>query len=420
MEDFNSLTQDILAFQKDHCHQNIFDNYRDQAFENLKRIGVPTRKTESWKYTNINHLFNNSIEFKSLTNETSLKNIKLDGFTNLIFVNSKLSKSSDATDLKINPLNEKSLIILEANKEGLQNDFASNLNYSVLENGYHFELEANRTLEKPIALIHIHNSDNNTFFANLNTFHIKENSKLEIIEIYISEKSANSFINYATDIKLEKNAIFNHIQHQAVNDTISFFSNVRSQVCADAFYQNFNITLGSKLARNNIHIDLNEPGANCCAHGTYTLLDEQHSDVNSKINHKAAHTQSSQLYKGIMGGKSRGVFTGLIKVNKDAQLINSNQLNKNLILSKGAHANSRPQLEIFADDVKCSHGSTTGQLSDDELFYFLSRGIRAHKARQMLSHAFTYDVLLKIENKLIRNYVKKEILNKFETKAFRD
>jgi Fe-S cluster assembly protein SufD len=154
------------------------------------------------------------------------------------------------------------------------------------------------------------------------------------------------------------------------------------------------------------------------AHGVYTLQGTQHSDVNSFINHKAPHTESAQLYKGIMSDKSRGVFTGLIKVDRDAQFINSAQLNKNLLLSKGAHVNSRPQLEIFADDVKCSHGSTTGQLNEDELFYFESRGIRPEKARMMLSHAYTYDVLLKINNKNIRNYIQADIVEKFEKSAF--
>lgn len=119
-----------------------------------------------------------------------------------------------------------------------------------------------------------------------------------------------------------------------------------------------------------------------------------------------------------MSDKSRGVFTGLIRVNKDAQLITSQQLNRNLILSKGAHANSRPQLEIFADDVKCAHGSTTGQLSEQELFYFESRGIRPEKAKMMLARAFTYDVLLKINNKTIRDFIQTEVTEKFESKAF--
>ena len=420
MTHLESLSNEIKAFQSDHSFNNELSKLSKKALDALIANGIPTRKNELWKYTNINHIFESELKFKQLTTETKNKMYKIDGFTNLIFVNGALSKESDATDFKINPLNNDSVEVINKNSNGLVDDFAANLNYSTMHDGHHFALEANKIIEKPIAIIHIHNSKEKTLRTNKNTFSIGSNSEVEILEIYISETEDQSVLNFASDIILEKNSKFTHVHHQSLNPDITFFNSIRTQVDKDAQYQNFNITVGGKLTRNNVHIDLNNEGANCYAHGTYTLLGKQHSDVNSFINHKAPHTESSQLYKGIMGEKSRGVFTGLIKVDKNAQLINSNQLNKNLILNKGAHANSRPQLEIFADDVKCSHGSTTGQLNEEELFYFESRGIRAGKARQMLSHAFTYDVLLKIENKIIRNYIQKDILNKFENKAFKE
>lgn len=415
-----NLPTEIKSFQADHSWNADFDKIRLDALQRLESNELPTRRTESWKYTNLKKVFESELTFKNQQSSFDISKLKSKNYTSLFFINGSLSDLSDKCELSISPLNDKSLEIIKKNSHGLVNDFAFNLNESTLHDGAHFELADNVNLSKPIIIYHISDGEKETIRTHSNTFSIGKNSKLEIMEVYISNNTSNSVTNFASNIEVKQNSKFVHIHHQVLDNNITFFNNIRSQVARDAAYESITTTVGSQLSRNNIHIDLNEEGANCMAHGVYTLQKEQHSDINSFINHKAPHTNSAQLYKGIMSGKSRGVFTGLIKVDKDAQLINSAQLNKNLLLTKNAQANSRPQLEIFADDVKCSHGSTTGQLNEDELFYFESRGIRPKKARMILSHAFTYDVVLKVENPVLRKIIQDDIFEKFEKTAFED
>ena len=154
--------------------------------------------------------------------------------------------------------------------------------------------------------------------------------------------------------------------------------------------------LGPQMARHNVYVELQDKNATANAYGLYELSQNQHCDCQTYIDHQSPYSYSEELYKGVLKDNSHGVFRGRIKIAQDAQKVEANQLNKNLILSKKARANSMPQLEIFADDVKCSHGSTTGQISEDEIFYLQSRGITAQKAYQLLVESFTKEILLKI------------------------
>nr|MBA2406198.1 SufD family Fe-S cluster assembly protein [Bdellovibrionales bacterium] len=171
-----------------------------------------------------------------------------------------------------------------------------------------------------------------------------------------------------------------------------------------------------KLNRRNLSLELLGPGANGESFNLYMTNASEHSDINTVIHHRAADTTSSQIAKGILDGDSKGIFTGKIYIHPQAQRVASSQLNKNLLLSKKAQAHSQPQLEIFADDVKCSHGSTTGQLSDDEVFYFQARGIPADKARTLLAHGFGLEIVLKIQNKTVRHKAESLVMESLKTK----
>ena len=416
MDLISKIDNNLQSFQRNIDH-SIFLDTRNNAYQKVVELGVPHRRTESYKYTNLKNSLETNTDFPFIK-ESNLDTSKYaqEGFINLYCVNGQLFGNID--NLNITKLNQNSLEVISQNQAGFKDDFLYKLNESTLNSGHHFEFGKDFKSDMPIMIHNILDTSISGIYNFHNTFMVRSGAKVELIECYYTNSSTPTFGNYASNCVLEENSRFTHIHHQDVNFDSTFANSIRAQVPKNSSYESYTITLGGKISRNNIHIDLNGEGANCMAHGVYTLQNNQHSDVSSFINHKAPHTESAQLYKGIMSDKSRGVFTGLIKVDRDAQLINSNQLNKNLLLSKGAQANSRPQLEIFADDVKCAHGSTTGQLSDDELFYFESRGIRPEKARMMLSHAYTYDVLLKIENLVIRKYIQNDIVEKFEKSAF--
>ncbi len=385
-----------------------------QTLKDFKE-NIPNRRDESYKYTNFTKAFDPFESFDFSQSSFDLESIKVEGAINLFITSGEFSESSEPCDLKYSSKVDKDVQAL--NKNAFTNDFIFNLgSLNTIEHS--FELTDNSVIEKPIFLFHVISNSDTHLFHQKCTFKIGKNCDLKVNEVFINTDSNKVFFNHSSLTDLAENSNFLHVHHQILNSESVFGLNIASQVAKNAHYKSFTTTLGSKMSRANIHIDINGEGSNATASGVYTLQGSQHADINSYMSHNSPHSESHQLYKGIMNDSSRGVFTGLIKVQKDAQLINSNQMNRNLLLTKGAHANSRPQLEIFADDVKCAHGSTTGQLSEDELFYFLSRGITEEKAKMMLARAFTYDVLLKINNELIREYLHDDITEKFENKAF--
>lgn len=372
---------------------------------------IPTRRNESYKYTNLKPTFEKFNSFESQQESYNLEGLRVKDSINIFFEAGVLSDASDELPFEYSKKTQ------NINKNIFDKDFLYSVN-QINPITHSFKLGKNVEITKNIFIFHVISNSNTHILNQESFFEIGENSRVKVIEVFINSEKNQVFLNHSSKSKLSKNSHMLHIHHQILNFNSDFANSINASVDRDANYQSFTSTLGANLARTNIHIDIDDQGAQATASGYYNLQEKQHCDINSYISHNAPHTQSYQLYKGIMNDKSRGVFTGLIKVQKDAQLINSEQLNRNLLLTKGAHANSRPQLEIFADDVKCAHGSTTGQLSDDELFYFQSRGIRTDKAKMMLARAFTYDVLLKIQDKAIRDYLHGDITEKFEKKAF--
>lgn len=242
------------------------------------------------------------------------------------------------------------------------------------------------------------------------------NSKLTVLEESIAAPDVPHAFVTETYIRAEDGAKIEHVLLEEENLEGINHTSIAAEVARDAGVRSVILNTSGKLNRKNLSLNLNESGAHGESFVLYLTKGEEHSDVNTVINHKAADTTSDQLAKGILDGDSKGIFTGKIHIYPKAQRVASGQLNKNLLLSKKAQAHSQPQLEIFADDVKCSHGSTTGQLSPEELFYFQARGIPADKARTLLAYGFGLEVVLKIENDQIRNYVSEIMKQKLAEK----
>lgn len=234
------------------------------------------------------------------------------------------------------------------------------------------------------------------------------NSKLCLIEEVFGKSLSQISFNLGAGARVE------HLQISSRSHFIH--STSTATLARDANYRNFIFNLEGGFARRNTETRLSESGAHAESYCLYLVNGSEHSDIFTKIEHLAADTTSEQLAKGILDDNSKGIFTGKIHIYPDAQRVYSSQLNKNLLLSKKAQAHSQPQLEIFADDVKCSHGSTTGQLSDDEIFYFESRGIPHEKARTLLSWAFAMEIVTKIKNRDALEYVSQRVENLLEEK----
>jgi Fe-S cluster assembly protein SufD len=234
-------------------------------------------------------------------------------------------------------------------------------------------------------------------------------SKITIIEeTRVVGPSSHAFIP-ETYIVAHPSSQVEHIALDQENDQGLHHGSIFIDVAKDAIVRTFFFTTSGRMIRKNLSLNLNAPGARGETYSLFLTSKSEHSDIYTVINHKSPDTSSDQMAKGILDGESRGIFTGKIHIHPKAQRVISGQLNKNLLLSKKTQIHSQPQLEIFADDVKCSHGSTTGQLSDDEIFYFQARGIPAEGARNLLALGFGLEIVQKIQDKQAREHVMKII-----------
>lgn len=339
----------------------------------ISQADLPHRRVEAWKFSGIKPW----LDAKTYESSSSVEENIIDKLKSLGSVN-KLS-NLDSISEKFN----------FAHTDAVK-DFALKTPSTILE----VTLEANEQKE---LTLDIELKEKNGFQNTIIVFNIKKGASLKYIaNIKAAAESFNLVHHYFT---LEANArvSFGRVQNQDLTSAHLGYDHAITH--RDAHFEFCALNLGSKLSRSNIDVSIKEEGAHATVNGIYITDGERQTDTYSHIHHHAAHTTSTQLYKGILSDESKGIFTGRIHVHRDSQLINSEQLNRVLLLSPKAHSHSQPQLEIFADDVKCSHGSTTGQLSPEEVFYLQTRGIDSKKSSEMIARGFAYDVLFKLESK---------------------
>jgi Fe-S cluster assembly protein SufD len=287
-------------------------------------------------------------------------------------------------------------------------DALSYLHHSLVKFGVVIEIEKNTKLNKPLRIIFGPETSALTTF----TVIIKagQHSELVLLEEAIDKNHGMSLLT-ETHIFAAAESRVEHVKLGQGSMGSFLHQSTKVQLKKSAQYHNFIFNLPGCYSRQNLTVNLTETGSHAESFNLYLTGDKEFSDISTVINHQIHDTTSQQLTKGILGGDSKGIFTGKIHILPKAQKVQSGQLTKNLILSKKAQAFSRPQLEIFADDVKCSHGSTTGQMSAEELFYFEARGIPESKAKNMLAFGFGHEIVFKISNSLVKNKIQSIIQN---------
>ncbi len=250
----------------------------------------------------------------------------------------------------------------------------------------------------------------------------EENTSATIIESYRDLASCQRvstgsyFTNAVVEIVLKDGARLEHYRVQDEGLEAFHVTTTSADLGRNSSFDSTNITLGAGLSRHNLSVVMDHQGAECWVDGLYIVGEGQHTDTHSVIDHKQPHCTSHQLYKGILDGKSRAVFNGKVFVRHGAMGTDANQTNKNLLLSNEAHVDTKPQLEIFADDVKCAHGAAIGQLDEDELFYLESRGIHSDLARNLLTYGFAEEVIAKIKVESIKAQLDKAVLNRLHAR----
>lgn len=412
-------TLSLLQFNED----SYFEGLRNNAKNELNELDFPTSKTEYWKYTRLGKIVNNTYALGQPEKIDFSKFLipNLDAQV-LVIVNghivADLSGFTSVDGVTLTSLSAAK----KQNFEGLKkhfNQFTQNKNeiFLAFNNAFHtdgiyLEVAKNKSVEKPLHIINI-TTGNNTISLSRNLFLANAGSQVKIIESFVNVGGEKNFNNHVSELIVVENAFMEYNKIQDKKETN--FSVVTEQVYQEA-NSNFTIntaTFNGALVRNNLNIEVNASNCETNLNGLYLGRNKDHIDNHTVVDHKKPHCNSNEVYKGILDDESTGVFNGKVFVRQDAQITNAFQQNNNILLTDNATVNSKPELEIYADDVKCSHGSTTGQIDEEATFYLQSRGISKKGALKLMINAFAKDALERISIEALQAYIDNKIEERF-------
>jgi len=407
-----------------------FHKIRKDAISKFAELTFPTQKDEEWKYTNISSLQKHNFSpaaAKANVSSDTINKFLFDKMEHslLVFVNGnyslELSKLIDipkgvvigslAEALKNNnPVVKKHLGKYAEN----ENYFFTTLSSAFTKDGAFIYVPDGKVVGDPIHIIFITKSGSEKILTQpRNLFVAGKNSQVTIIEHYVSDEDCIYFTNSVTEIVADENAIVDHIKLQEESNNAFHIARMEVDQERSSNFSSHLISHGAEISRNDFNAKFNDEGSECMLNGLFMIGDEQLFDAHTMIDHAKPHCNSHEHYKGILQDKSKGVFNGKVMVRQDAQKTNAFQQNNTILLSDDAVMNTKPQLEIFADDVKCSHGATIGKLNDEAKFYLMSRGIGEDAATAILIHAFASDVITSIKITALRDYLEEIITKRF-------
>lgn len=405
-EVFNALNQQ--------AESGWLKSQRIAAFARFEHLGFPTPDVEHWKYTDTKLLARRdfqlarSVDLEAARQLLADQGLVLDAHR-LVFVNGRYAPElSDLQGIQAAVVIEPLSAALENELEltcgmmgrlaGIDVDVFTALNFAFAEEGAVIRVGDRQQVQKPVLLSWLSTAAETSFMAHPRVLvAVGASSQLSLVEEFIGQEGARNFTNRVAEVVMERNAEVKHHLLQQASEQEWWVGRVQVEQKRDSRYSCHHMNLGGKLVRDDLVLDLNGEGAECHLSGLLFGRNRQHLDIHSLINHNAAHTLSSENYKSILNDRARGVFNGKVIVKRDSQKINAQQSNANLLLSDEAEIDTKPELEIYADDVKCSHGATTGQLDQDALFYLRARGVDEALARGLLTLAFANEVIDRLE-----------------------
>lgn len=426
-KDNTNIQQYLNDFEKldSNVKTDWFSQQRQSALKLFQETGFPITRQENWKYTDTRAIAKKT--FSSLKSDPvsistdEINNVRfkdLDSYE-LVFVNGVYSEEhSNINDLPEGVIIEDMAAALAKDNDLLVKHLAqyadSNispftaLNTAFIQHGTYINVPKNTVLEKPITVFYLAKNNgqaNGESFAShpRNLIVMGEHAEAILIENYIGLDDANYFTNAVTEVSLSASAILKHYKIQQESLNAYHIGNLNVMQEKDSRLQSNSVSLGGSLVRNDIHGQLAAEGAEIIMDGLYMTNGKQHVDNHTRVDHLKPNTYSSENYRGVLNGRSRAVFNGKVVVHPQAQKIEAYQNNANLLLSDDAEIDTKPELEIYADDVKCSHGATVGQLDENMLFYLRSRAIDEETARSLLTYAFADEVLSNISLAPVRN-----------------
>ncbi|MBT5273410.1 MAG: Fe-S cluster assembly protein SufD [Flavobacteriales bacterium] len=378
---------------------------KKELFTSFMSKGFPTTKDEEWKYTSLKKIVTKEYTIENtgeIIDSSTVEKYSL-GFENrIIFSDGKLIGSPNIKGVSINGF---------SNFGSNTTDSILQLNKALAQNGFTISVDKNTVLESPIEILFFATTENN-FSQYRNLISVGDNTEVKFVERIQTLNDSTSMVNHFTQIhcakntKVEYNKIQNNTPESRLIDTVNVYQEQDSTCDINT------LIFGGSFTRNNLNFEQN--GSNCESNmnGVSILDDNQLADNHTFVDHKSAHCRSNEMYKGVYLGNSKGVFNGKIMVRPDAQKIDAFQSNNNLLLSDNSTIDSKPQLEIYADDVKCSHGCTIGQLDEKALFYMRSRGIGIEEAKAVLTYAFASEAIENISVEEVKLLAQKLLAKK--------
>ncbi|MCU1219020.1 MAG: sufD [Candidatus Angelobacter sp.] len=429
----------ITATQAPEKYLEIFDQFsnraaaqprwlqslRQDAFARFSEVGFPTTHDEDWRFTNVSTVANTAFELAGpeTVSEEQLEPFGASQFgSHLVFINGLFSKElstvaalpkgvtvgSLAAHLKNDPASVEQHLGRYLNT---QRDRFAALNTAFIEDGVFVYVPRGVVVEAPIYVLYVTiPGATPTMNHPRNLIVAEENSQVTVVEDYVSLGESITFSNAATELVAGDNANVSHYMIVREGEQAYNFSTLRIQQGRRANVATHSLLLSGALVRNNVHPVLAGEGSECLINGLFMANGRQHMDNYMLVEHASPHCDSRQFYNGILNGQSHGVFHGRIIVHKDAQKTDAKQTNRNLLLSDDAQIDTKPQLEIYADDVKCTHGATIGQFDDNALFYLRSRGLAEAAARHVLLLAFANECLDRMKSPQVRDHLERLVV----------
>lgn len=428
MELKEKLVSSFMAFEDTVDVDSTVHDIRTEAIKHFENEGFPTKRLEAWKYTSLNSILKYDYSvFPKHEEALDFKDVKkyfihdIDAYK-IVFIDGKYSShlsqtTHDGIDVCLMSAaltKPKYRLVIEnyfnkiATKDGL-----SSLNTAFAAEGAYIHIPKNKLVEKPIQILHFSTGNEAALMLQpRNLVVVDENSHVQIIERHQSLTDNPVLTNSVTEIFANKRAIVDYYKIQNDRESASLIDNTFINQKQESIAKVHTFSFGGKVTRNNLNFYQNGERIDSTMKGITIIGNKQHVDHNTLVHHIEPNCESHQDYKGIFGDSATGVFNGKVLVEKEAQKTDAFQANNNILLSDKASINTKPQLEIFADDVKCSHGCTIGQLDESAMFYLRSRGIPEKEARGLLMFAFSNNVLDSVKIPEIKNRITKIIAGK--------
>ncbi len=422
------LLSSFLVFENKVDIDSPIHDVRNEAIKVFEEKGFPSKKEEAWKYTSLNKILKEDYSlFPKQENAIEYKDVKkyfihdIDSYK-IVFIDGKYSShlsetTHDGIDVCLMSVAlskpKYSLIIKNYFNKAATTDSLPALNTAFAQEGAYIHIPKNKVVDKPIQIINFSTGNEAaTMLQPRNLVVAEENSQVQIIERHQSLTENAVLTNSVTEIFADNRAIVDYYKIQNDHNNASLIDNTFIKQKRESIASVHTFSFGGKLTRNNLNYYQNGERIDSILKGVTILGDKQHVDHNTLVHHIEPNCESHQDYKGIFGDSATGVFNGKIIVEKEAQKTNAFQSNNNILISDKAAINTKPQLEIFADDVKCSHGCTIGQLDESAMFYMRSRGIPEKEAKALLMYAFSNNVLNSVKIPEVKQRITKIIANK--------